>query len=225
MCCHDWSCWGFTFYPKGFTGNNTALWPHVKLSKHPPVSINCAASTVPPGIECIGDNLSPLGNQCDDPAMPCCVLLSDFADDVVPSTIAGARSGLRGRLPARDPPPGTERSKTIKNITFGDTLYIGGQTVYPKSHESGSWDLGDEFPTTWSDDGYQYAGAGDNSGGVAYPGSDSPLTMWRIEGMDPPSATFTLVGAHQPVNVSGRTLPHFSRRSLYFAAHSPSLLS
>ncbi len=31
----------------------------------------------------------------------------------------------------------------------------------------GGWSLGDEFPTTWSDDGFQYSGAGDNFGGAA----------------------------------------------------------
>jgi hypothetical protein len=45
--------------------------------------------------------------------------------------------------------------------------YIGGMSVYPKSHGDGGWDLGDEFPTTWADDGFQYSGAGDNSGGPA----------------------------------------------------------
>ena len=70
---------------------------------------------------------------------------------------------------------------------------------------TGDWDLGDEFPTAWADDGYQYAGAGDNTGGKAYPGSDSPLTMWRIATPtnDPTHAKFSLVGSHTPV-----TLPH-----------------
>ena len=48
------------------------------------------------------------------------------------------------------------------------------------------------------------AGAGDNSAeGQDYPGSDSPLTMWRIKGADPPSAVFSLTGNHTPVSIKG----------------------
>lgn len=55
-----------------------------------------------------------------------------------------------------------------------------------------------------ADDGFQYAGAGDNTGGAAYPGTDSPLTMWRINPTsDPTAAKFSLVGSHTPVKLSG----------------------
>ena len=245
VCCNDWSCWGFAFYPKGKTGNNTAKWPKIDLHKHatpghPKRIVDCANASQAAGMECKGDNLSPLGNFCDDPTQPCCALLSDSQDLLVPATVPGARTGIRGRLPARDPERGRyEHSSIIKTIHFDDQLYTGnwenrlsfpvishtrrsfcqdrlgtskgnaegnvisagGMSVYPKAHGS-SWDLGDEFPTSWSDDGYQYSGAGDNSAS-GYPGSDSPLTMWRIRGADPPSAVFSLTGNHTPVSVPG----------------------
>ena len=201
VCCRDWSCWGFAFYPKSKTGNNSAMWPKITLQKHPTrISIDCANASQARGYDCRGDNLSPLGNSCDDPTQPCCALLSDFEDTLVPTTVPGVRSGIRGRLPARDPPLGTARSSVIKNILFGDKLYIGGESVYPRAHATGTWDLGDEFPTAWADDGFQYAGAGDNSAS-GYSGSDSPLTMWRINGSNPRTATFSLVGNHTPVSV------------------------
>ena len=119
-----------------------------------PHTEGCNASQAA-GMECDGDNLSPLGNSCNDPRQPCCALLSDAEDLLVPATLPGVRSGIRARLPARDPERGRyARSAIIKNITFGDKLYIGGMSVYPKAHGK-QWDLGDEFPTSWSDDGYQ----------------------------------------------------------------------
>jgi hypothetical protein len=203
VCCSDWSCWGFAFYPKGKTGNNSAMWPKITLQKRPVRQvIDCANASQARGFECRGDNLSPLGNSCNDPTKPCCALLFDFEDAVVPATVPGVRSGIRGKLPARDPPLGTLKSTVIKNVSFGKMLYIGGRSVYPRDHASGNWDLGDEFPTTWADDGFQYAGAGDNSAS-GYPGSDSPLTMWRINGRDPRTATFALVGNHTPVSIKG----------------------
>ena len=201
-----WSCWGFTFYPRGFTGNNTARWPQITLEKHGPAkqTVDCADAKASAGYECLGDNLSPLGNFCNDPSQPCCALLYDFEDLVVPATLPGATSGIRHKFQAREPGNGRPYppSTIIKNMSFGDALYIGGKSVYPKSHASGNWNLGDEFPTSWSDDGYQYAGAGDNRAS-AYPGSDSPLTMWKIHGKDPPSAVFSLTGNHTPVSVKG----------------------
>lgn len=203
VCCSDWSCWGFAFYPQGKTGNNSAMWPKITLQKHPThISIDCANASQARGYDCRGDNLSPLGNSCNDPTQPCCALLFDFEDTLVPATVPGVRTGIRGKLPARDPPLGTVRSTRIKNVSFGEKLYIGGQSVYPKAHATGAWDLGDEFPTTWADDGFQYAGAGDNSAS-GYPGSDSPLTMWRINGSNPRTATFSLVGNHTPISVPG----------------------
>lgn len=181
------------------------MWPKIVLQKHatpghPARSVDCANATQAKGMECKGDNLSPLGNSCNDPTQPCCALLSDSESLLVPATVAGVRSGIRGRLPARDPERGRyEHSSVIRTITLGDTLYTGGLSVYPKARGS-AWDLGDEFPTSWSDDGYQYAGAGDNSA-AGYPGSDSPLTMWRIKGADPPSAVFSLTGNHTPVSI------------------------
>jgi hypothetical protein len=72
-------------------------------------------------------------------------------DTLVPTTLPGARSGTRGKLPARDLPG--EPSTSIAGATFGDKLYIGGSSVYPLSHADvthgkvGDWNLGDEFPT------------------------------------------------------------------------------
>ena len=74
--------------------------------------------------------------------------------------------------------------------------------MYPKATEGG-WNLGDEFPTTWDDDGYQYSGAGDNFGAAPYKNTGSPLTLWRIAGRDPPAAEFNLQGAHVPINSPG----------------------
>jgi hypothetical protein len=75
VCCSDWSCWGFTFYPRGFTGNNTARWPQISIEKHPiSKTVDCADAKASAGLECLGDNLSPLGNFCDDPSQPCCTL-------------------------------------------------------------------------------------------------------------------------------------------------------
>lgn len=146
------------------------------------------------------DNLALLGNSCGGDT-PCCVLLTDYEDPVVGATLPGARSGVRGMLAARTP-PGVP-STAIKGVAFGSKLFIGGASVYPLSHGSGTWDLGDEFPAAWSEDGFQYAGAGDNTGGPAYPGSDSPLTMWRINGTaDPAAAQFSLVGNHTPVTLA-----------------------
>ena len=76
VCCNDWSCWGFAFYPKGKTGNNTAKWPKIDLHKHatpghPKRIVDCANASQAAGMECKGDNLSPLGNFCDDPTPRC----------------------------------------------------------------------------------------------------------------------------------------------------------
>ena len=147
-----------------------------------------------------GSNSEPQGpgHSCDG-TTPCCVLLNDMHDPVVRSALPGTQSGVRAKLPARW---GADfrRSTLVSNVSFGDKLYIGGRFLYAKAH--GNWDLGDEFPTTWADDGYQYSGAGDNQGGPQYPGTDSPLTLWRIAGREPVAAKFNLQGSHFPVNSS-----------------------
>ena len=124
-------------------------------------------------------------------------------DAVVPSKLPNTQSGVRAKLPARWS-TAFEASTAVKRTEFGDKLYIGGDSVYPKQHAAGGWSLGDEFPTTWSDDGYQYSGAGDNFGGANYPGAGSPLTLWRIKTNEkdggPPTASFNLQGKHIPIN-------------------------
>ena len=174
-CCSDWSCWGFTFYPVGRVGNN--------------------------------DEPAGPGHSCDGTA-PCCVLLNDMYDPVLPSgdNLPHSQSGIRAKLPARWD-PSFEASPLIKSAHFGSRLCIGGdgsgggKPVHPKGRAQGGWDLGDEFPTTWDADGNQYSGAGDNSGGPAHPGTDSPLTLWRIgPAGEPPAAEFSLQGAHVPIN-------------------------
>ena len=184
LCCSDWSCWAFTFYPAVYGRK--------------------------------GSNREPNGpgHSCDG-TTACCVLLNDMHDPVVPSKtprqsrvrhggavhpiVRAVQSGVRAKLPARWDAAAFAPSTAIKHAEFGDKLYVGGASVYPKGG-AGGWDLGDEFPTTWADDGYQYSGAGDNSGGPAYPGTDSPLTLWRIDGRTPPAARFNLQGTHAPIN-------------------------
>ena len=154
-----------------------------------------------------GSNNEPQGpgHSCDGSG-PCCVLLNDMHDAVVKSPLPHTQSGVRAKLPARWDPT-FRRSTLVRNVSFGDKLFIGGQSVYPKGHHipQPTWSLGDEFPTTWADDGFQYSGAGDNSGGDAYPATGSPLTLWRIAGREPPAAKFNLQGVHIPIN-SSRTM-------------------
>eukprot|EP01052_Picozoa_sp_SAG31_P012205 SAG31_NODE_707_length_12684_cov_16.884863_11_plen_521_part_00 len=168
-CCGDWSCWAFSYYPVGKVGNNKA--------------------PEGPGYSCNGTT-------------PCCVLLNDMHDPVLASnsTYADTQSGVRGKLPARwnlD----FEASTVIGNVSFGDRLYFGTLTgkKIPNWWEHGEGgSLGDEFPTTWAHDGMQYSGAGDNDGGGGLSGG-SPLTLWRIDGRDPPNASFYLQGSEKPI--------------------------
>ena len=44
----------------------------------------------------------------------------------------------------------------------------------------------------------QYSGAGDNDGGGGIYGG-SPLTLWRIDGREPPNASFYLQGVEKPI--------------------------
>jgi hypothetical protein len=165
-CCADWSCWAFSFYPSGKVGSNT--------------------EPEGPGHSCAGNT-------------PCCVLLNDMHDAVVPSHITGAQSGVRAQLPARWD-PSYEASTLISNVSFSNKLFIGGVNpagtpVYP-TMPAGGWSLGDEFPTTWADDGFQYSGAGDNFGPK---GTGSPLTLWRIAGRARPRCRFVVCTAAHPL--------------------------
>ena len=101
------------------------------------------------------------GHSCAG-GTPCCVLLNDMHDAALPTALPGAQSGVRAKLPARWD-AAFRASTAVSSVSFGDTLFIGGQSVYPRAHGLGGWDLGDEFPTTWADDGFQYSGAGDDS--------------------------------------------------------------
>ena len=169
LCCGDWSCWAISFYPTGKVGNNSE----------------------PNGP----------GHSCEDDTKPCCVLLNDMHDPVLPSNVSGAQSGMRAKLPARWSSEFTP-STLVTKVSFGDKLYKG--SLPRKDKKAGWWhsgeggSLGDEFPTTWAADGMQYSGAGDNDGGGGKFGG-SPLTLWRINGTQPPSAAFALQGVEKPI--------------------------
>jgi len=63
--------------------------------------------------------------------------------------------------------PSFETSEYIKNARMAWTKHT--QT-------------GDMWPMTWADDGYLYAGAGDNSGTVGKGLAFSPMNLWRAKG-------------------------------------------
>ena len=116
-----------------------------------------------------------------------CTLQSDYG--VVVSTPAGQelRSGVRALLPVER--PAYPNSSTIKGVAF--------------SPNATTWVEGDCHPTTWDQDGSQYAGTGDNRVSDPSARSDnSPNAFLRVEGH--PSAmgnlTFTLQGSNHPIS-------------------------
>jgi len=113
--------------------------------------------------------LAPLPPQCT------------FMDDLPPAApappgdtrVTGARAFLPPLAAVPYPP-----SAAIAGATINSTALLGVD--------------GDEFPTTWAADGFQYAGAGDNtqpSPGLPQWRYASPATMMRINGA-PDAATF-----------------------------------
>jgi hypothetical protein len=106
---------------------------------------------------------------------PSCALKDDIEKVVEKnsSTPLSVITGARSFLPSI--PPTVANSTAIKpgSVTFADRLYPGID--------------GDEFPTTWDDDGFQYTGAGDNH----QPGQThgSPLSFFRVKG-DPTDTSY-----------------------------------
>lgn len=82
------------------------------------------------------------------PSNETCCILKDDLDALVPKTgeYSHVTTGVRAKLPARAPP--FARSEVIRSATIQDHMYIAAS--------------GDEWPTTWADNGAQYTGAGDN---------------------------------------------------------------
>lgn len=123
-----------------------------------------------------------------------CLFLDDIPPPVkVPGSLS--ISGVRAYLPAADPPFPTSK---FLSATINATAHLGVN--------------GDEFPCTWSADGNQYTGAGDNiqpSPGINQSYS-SPASYFRVSGKPTdqsyPDHAFTLMGSGFPISKDARAL-------------------